>query len=224
MSSSDESDGEPSTDKDKTHPALVLIDEQTGNKYMRIVSQRGLGEGGEMKWLIKDLHEELKAWGHPGGDNCKITLKSDGEPAVTAVREALAKTHGGIINPEQPPKGEHACNGVVEEAGRTIRDTLRVYKLQLETKLKCDLEIDSPIMQWMARWAAMAISRFRVGKDGNTAYERQRGKRCNEGVVPFGEKVWSDKWTTETGGRDPCNPNGKKVFGWDTAGNPMEHG
>ena len=42
----------------------------------------------------------------------------------------------------------------------------------------------------MTQWAAMAISRFRVGKDGKTAYERQRGARCKEGVVPFGERVW----------------------------------
>ena len=35
---------------------------------MRIVDQKGLGEGMEMRWLIKDLHEELKAWGRPGGD------------------------------------------------------------------------------------------------------------------------------------------------------------
>ena len=40
-----------------------------------------------------------------------------------------------MVSAEKPPKGEHACNGVVEEAGRTVRDTVRVYKLQLETKL-----------------------------------------------------------------------------------------
>ena len=39
-----------------------------------------------------------------------------------AVREALAKKHGGIVSREQPPKGEHAANGVVEDAGKTIRD------------------------------------------------------------------------------------------------------
>ena len=100
-----------------------------------------MGEGSDMRWMIKDLHEELKAWGNPGGEHGNITLKSDGEPAIVAVREALAKTHGGIINPEQPPKGEHACNGAVEESGKIIRDMPRVHKLQLETRLKCDLEI-----------------------------------------------------------------------------------
>ena len=89
--SSSEEEGEGQEEViDKTHPALVMIDEQTGNKYMRVVGQKGIGSGGEMRWLIKDLHEELKAWGRPGGDQSKIILKTDGEPAIIAVREALA--------------------------------------------------------------------------------------------------------------------------------------
>ena len=83
---------------------------------------------------------------------------------MVAVREALAKAHVGMISPEQPPKGEHASNGAVEEAGRTIRDMLRVYKLHLETNIKHEIDVEAPVIQWMARWAAMAISRFRVGK------------------------------------------------------------
>ena len=76
-----------------------------------------------------------------------MIFKPDGEPAMVIVREALAKTRGGLINPEQPAEVEHACNGVVEEAGRTVRGTLGVYKLQLETIPKCDIAADVPIMQ-----------------------------------------------------------------------------
>ena len=63
---------------------------------------------------------------------------------------------------------------------------LRVYKLQLEARIKHELEVGAPIMQWMARWAAMAISRFRVGKDDKTAFERQRGKWCAENGAEIG--------------------------------------
>ncbi len=45
-------------------------------------------------------------------------------------------------------------------------------------------------MQWLARWAAMLLSRFRVGDDHLTAYERQKGKSCDLEVLPFGETVW----------------------------------
>ena len=79
-----------------------------------------------------------------------------------ALREALAKKHGGNITPEQPPKGEHPANGLIEEAGKTIRDMVRVLKLQLEANINRCIRIGEPIMKWMARWAAMMLSRFRV--------------------------------------------------------------
>ena len=142
-----------------------------------------------MEWLVKDIHAELKAWGRPGGSDNKIVMKSDGESPIVAVREALARKHGGVVSPEQPPKGEHASNGVVEEAGKTITDLSKVFKIQLEARLKQELDIEAPILQWMARWAAMAISRFRVGKDGKTAYERLKGKKSKALGLEFGEEL-----------------------------------
>ena len=44
-------------------------------------------------------------------------------------------------------------------------------------------------MSWLIRWAAMCVSRYQVGKDGKTPYQRQRGRNCDVGVVPFGEMV-----------------------------------
>ena len=123
-----------------------------------------------MRWLVQDMHEELKSWGRPGGPNSRLIMKSDSEKPMVALREALARRHGGMVTPEQPPKGESASNGRVEEAGRTIRDMVRVLKLQLEADLKRGGAVQEPIMHWLVRWAAMLLSRFRVGGDGQTAY------------------------------------------------------
>ena len=57
-----------------------------------------------------------------------------------------------------------------------------------------------PIMQWLVRWAAMLLSRYRVGRDSQTPYERQKGKACDLEVVPFGETVWF-KTLSESVGR-----------------------
>ena len=65
MSPSDDDDQQEDV-KDDVNPAIVMLDEETGNKYFRIVDQKGLGTNGEMKRLILDMHEELKAWGRPG--------------------------------------------------------------------------------------------------------------------------------------------------------------
>ena len=177
-------------EKASANPLIVMVDEGTGEKYARAVGRKGVGDTGEMDWLIKDMSDELKAWGHPGGGGNSLILKSDGEKAIVAVRTALGQLHGGRIVPESPAKGESPSNGVVEEAGKTIREFTRVMKEQLEDKAQVQLEPGDIVVQWMIRWAAMLVSRYMVGKDGRTGYERRRGRKCKIPVVAFGEKVW----------------------------------
>ena len=166
------SEGEDEENKAASNPAVVMTDESTG---MRIVDSKGLTEDKADPWLVRDLHAELKSWGSPGGSDNRLIIKSDGESPIVAVREALARKHGGIISPEQPPKGEHASNGVVEEAGKTIRDMAKVLNVHLESRLGRNFHTKEPVMHWVVRWAAMALSRFQVGKDHKTAYRRQTG-------------------------------------------------
>ena len=54
------------------NPMVVMIDEETGETYARSVSQKGLGEDGEMEWLVEDMWKELKSWGHQGGDQGRL--------------------------------------------------------------------------------------------------------------------------------------------------------
>ena len=171
------------------NPILVMLDESTGEKWARAVGQKGLGVDGNMDWLIKDLSEELKSWGHAGGEGGHIILKTDGEPAIIAVREALARYHGGKVVQEGPPRGESQSNGAVEEAGKTVREYARVLKEHVEDKAKIKLSTADVLVNWLIRWSAMICSRYMVGRDGKTPYERRRGRRCNIPAVAFGEKV-----------------------------------
>ena len=66
----------------------------------------------------------------------------------------------------------------------------RVLKEQIEEKANIQIECGDSITPWMIRWAAMLVSRYMVGKDGRTAYERRRGRRCRLKLATFGEKVW----------------------------------
>ena len=91
--------------------------------------------------------------------------------------------------------------GRVEDAGKRVRDQARVLKDQVEYKCRGKIGLDSDVMQWLVRWSAMVITRFKVGKDGKTAWERMKGKRCDLEVVPFGEKVWYKK-LKESGAKD----------------------
>ena len=106
------------------NPMLIMLDEATGDKYARAVGQKGLGGGSDdMQWLVADLHEELKAWGHHGGDGGHIILKSDNESPIVTVRDALARHHGGKVVIDKPPKYESQSNGSVEEAGKQYENS-----------------------------------------------------------------------------------------------------
>ena len=46
----------------KENPLIVMMDEETGEKYARAVGHKGVGTSGERDWLVKDMNTELKAW------------------------------------------------------------------------------------------------------------------------------------------------------------------
>ena len=183
-------------EKTSNHPLLAMVDEGNGNYYMRAVERKGVGES---EWIVKDIHEELKAWGYPGGGDNELIIKTDGEPAIVALRESVAKYHGGRVIPEQSATGESQSNGKIEVSGKIIRGMIKIYKHQLEEMADMKLESKDVVMQWMIRWAAMAYSRYKKGEDGKTAYERQ-GRKCRMDVMPFGETVLYRK-LEETGDR-----------------------
>ena len=94
------------------NPLLVMVDEASGSKFARATGMKGIGDRGEMDWLIKDISETWNSWGHIGGPEQELIVKSDGEAAITALREAAMKFHGGKAIPENPGMGEKAENGV----------------------------------------------------------------------------------------------------------------
>ena len=164
-------------EKARENPMLVVVNENTKEKFARLTGKKGMGEGGEMDWLVKDLVEELKTWGHAGGAGGKLIMKCDAEGSIRKVRDAVSKFLGGEVIPDDPAKGESQSNGVVEEARRTVREFVALLKTQLEEKAGITIEPGDVLNQWIVRWAAMLLSRFMVGSDGMTGYERRRGRK-----------------------------------------------
>ena len=120
-----------------------MKDESTGNRHLRAVGQKGV-EG--MEWLVKDICEELKSWGHMGGAGGRIIIKTDGEASIVALRDAVARYHGGIATPEVPPTGESQAHGSAEDNGRRMRSLAKVYKDQLETRASVKLQATDVIL------------------------------------------------------------------------------
>ena len=173
-----------------TNPLLVVADERSGARYARAVGHKGVRDDGSTDWLIKDVSKTLKSWGHAGGVESELIMKSDGGPALLAFRSAEMKYHGGIMIPEGPAKGEKAENGLIEEAGKTIREYFCTILSQIEDGVDDVIPLDSDIIPWIVRWATICYSRYAVGKDGRTSFERLRGRTSRAAVIPMGGKVW----------------------------------
>ena len=85
----------------------------------------------------KEAKPEIVAWMNQnlvdaGYAGMRLTLKSDGEPAMVAVRNAVMKYNGWIMIPGNPAKkGEKAEKFWIEEAGRTIREYVCTFISQI---------------------------------------------------------------------------------------------
>jgi len=86
------------------NPVIIVLDESTNEKYSRATGRKGVGQDHSMDWLIKDVSEELKSWGHQGGVNGKIIMKCDNEESIVALMNAIAKFHGEPWCPSSPPR------------------------------------------------------------------------------------------------------------------------
>ena len=144
------------------NPMLGMKDMKTGNRYMRAVGQKGLGNGSDMDWLVKDMHEELKSWGYAGGVEDRLVFRTDGESSIMAVVNKLAKYHGGDVVPEHSPPGESQANGAAEENGKSILVLAVTLLEDVCSQAGEVIEGSLPFVQWVIRWAAMVISRYSV--------------------------------------------------------------
>ena len=153
---------------------------------------------GAVPWVATWVAKKLATLGYGG---LKVTLKSDGEPAMRALVEAVAiarKAESAII---QSPKRESKCNGAVEGAVRIWRGQLITMKCHLEAEAGITLAPNAAIVEWMVVWAAEVRNYFRVQDCGRTVYELATGHRFPATVAIFGERVMY--YTAPPEGRGP---------------------
>ena len=70
--------------------------------------------------------------------------------------------------------------------GKRSGSLVWVLKEHIEGKTSVKLKSDDV----MIRWTAMMVSRYMVGKDERTSYERRRSRACRAPEATFGERVW----------------------------------
>ena len=101
---------------------------------------------------------------------------------------------------ENSPVHSSKSNGIIERAIQTVQGMIRTIRSSIEDKWEVKIKTSHPIWPWIAEHAAFLLSRFEVGRDGKTAYERVKGKAAKVQGMSFAEGVlWKgdvqvDRW------------------------------
>lgn len=139
-------------------------------------------KGASVEWLSEQLVRDL----HRLGAHARVVLKSDQEPAIVDVLKEVAKMRGsGRTVLEQSPVYDSKGNGLIERAVQSFEKILRTHKLALEDKLKSKLPVKHPVFAWLVEHCADLYNKYQVGRDGKTAMQRLKGKKCLQPSVEF---------------------------------------
>ncbi len=145
-----EYDKENDDDDTKRIKSIVVKDEVSGS----VLAYRVLCKGPRDDWLLRRLVKDLKEWGRTD-----IILKSDGEPAIIAVQDALQQRRSGRTIPQNPHAYNPESNGACEKAVQDVTAHARTLKLALEARIGVKINEDAAIIQWIIPHAAYLLSR-----------------------------------------------------------------
>ena len=151
-------------------PILVMKDEKSKHVFSHVVPKKGAS----VAYCVQQTVRNLEQLGYP-----KMVLKCDQEPAMedlrnTAIKECKLKGIEAI--PEESLVGASQSNGVIERAIQEIEGMVRTLKDQVEAKYQQHIKSEHPFLVWLVRHAGDLWSKYHLGVDGKTPYERLRGK------------------------------------------------
>ena len=188
--------GKRDRDQERELPGLQVKDEHSGTVWSSVVPAQGVDQ-----YAINFVMACLNECGYT-----RVIMKSDDEPAIKALKEAVKGATKVEVILEEAKTGDHQANGAVEQAVNETKKQVRAMKSWLEEKLGVVIDDRHAILTWLARHANFLITRYRIGQDGKTGYERLKGKRWKRPMVAFGERIWFRPLKSYTAGDDDLAP------------------
>ena len=158
----------------------VALDRRSRMYFAHVVPRKGKTHEHGAEVMVEDLDK----LGYT-----EIILKCDGELALRSVQEEVKRRREKPTVLENSPVEDSKANGAAERAVQAVEEQVRVLRHALELRLEVKLSGKHPVIYWLVEHAADILSKFLVGEDGKTGYERVKGKKYSGDVVEFGEKV-----------------------------------
>ena len=175
----------------RSNKTLVVKDESSGAVLQYKVTAKGPTDD----WVVKRLVKDVEEFGRKD-----IRLKTDGEPAIVALQSKVAATRDARTIPMNPPAYNPQANGSCEKGVQDTAAETRALKLGLENRLGIELKDEDKIMEWIYVHAAFLVTRYQLGHDGMTPWERLTGRTWHRPAVEMGETVLA-KLATQRGGK-----------------------
>jgi len=145
---------------------------------------KGVDEKG---YVVNQIVEDVAWLGYS-----KCVLKTDNEPAIVQVlKESLKalKVKGlDQVQEEHPPPYDSQANGSIEVGVKMVRGMVRTVQRTLENRIGFRIPPGHAILKWLVAHAADLLTRRQKGHDGNTPYQRVKGRPYTGRLLEFGEK------------------------------------
>ena len=108
----------------------------------------------------------------------KVTIRSDGEPAVMQVAAAVryARRAGSVTTLDTSALGDHAGNGLAERAVGLVGGMVRTLKNELEFTCQMQKTPESKTVARIIGHATTMLNLDTVGPDGKVPFELWRGR------------------------------------------------
>ena len=131
----------------------------------------------------------LKEWIEETGFR-RLIIKSDQEPSIVALINAVKNAWSGELVVEAAPKENHErSNGGAEVTVQQVHGLARTLKEQLEDNAKIQLPVKHPVLAWLVEYVGLLLTIFPRGADGFTPWFRLKGKQWRVPLPLFGEVV-----------------------------------
>lgn len=159
--------------------ATVLVGPCRQSKFLiaHVVPSKGESED----WVVAEVVKDRKKMGHNG----QVLLRGDQERALGSFLYRVAEARGQVAVLEIAPKGDSKGNGIAERAVQQVEEMVRAHKPALENAVGQRIPIGHPCIPWLVQHAADLVNRFRVMKDGTTAYQPVKKRKSSSEMHEF---------------------------------------
>ena len=132
---------------------------------------------------------------------CEITLKSNTEPSIVALRNRVAEMCKAEVTTVDAVKEVNESNGLIRNAVMLIRGTIRTINCHIESSTQDPLSDELQYLAVVGRTCRMhRVQMTKKACDGKTPFERLHGKHPTQEFVSFCERVLAKQIFT-----DPIN-------------------